>query len=346
MSLKEKIRNINIQTCKTSVQRALETLQANGRLLWLTIIAAVVVMFLVCLAVFFIAVKGPEQVMVPDLEGKDWSTALLEMQAKELYPKVQLRYTDSAADEGKILTQNPVAGSIVKAGTRVTLTISRGVIIDHVENYVGMKLDDVRLKLQTMFTGSTRPLIVLSNPVYKPDESEAGTVLEQEPPEGTIISEPVSVTLVVSRGPEYEQARIPNLVGKGINEVLSQIGNARLVFDFTSHTATGDEQAGTVTGQQAFNSQFVGNYTHVNVELALPQRQPNDMRYGIFSEQTTNYPYPVTMTLDAIPDDGARYSLVTLKHTGGSVTIPYAVPKGTELVFSIEGKEIRHQKIN
>ena len=345
MSLKDTLKNSIIKNGRIHFTESMEKLQANGKSLGVAIIAAVVVMFLVCLAVFFAFVKGPEQVMVPDLEGKTWSTALLEMQAKELYPKIQLRYTDSPADEGKILTQNPGAGAIVKAGTRVTLTISRGVIIDHVESYVGMKLDDVRLKLQTMFTGSTRPLIVLANPVYKPDESEAGTILEQDPPEGTIISEPVTVNLVVSRGPEYEQARIPNLVGKGINEVLSQIGNTRLVFDFVSHNANGDEQPGTVTGQQAFDSAFVKNYTRVSVELALPQRQQNDTRMGLFAETVTQYPYPVTMTLDAIPDDGARYTLVTLKHTGDSVTIPYAVPKGTELVFSIEGREIRHVKV-
>ena len=179
MSLKDKIKSFNIKNCRVSFTNAMERLQSNGKSLVVLILSAVVVMFIACLAVFFAFVKGPEQVMVPDLEGKVWSEAMLEMQAKELYPKIQLRYTDSPEDEGKILNQNPIAGAIVKAGTRVTLTISRGVIIDHVENYVGMKLDDVRLKLQTMFTGSTRPLIVLANPVYKPNEADAGTILEQ-----------------------------------------------------------------------------------------------------------------------------------------------------------------------
>ncbi|MDE5615175.1 MAG: PASTA domain-containing protein [Treponemataceae bacterium] len=346
MSLKDSIKHFSLKKCRVSFTETMQSLQANGKMLPLTVLAAFVVMLLVCLAVFFASVKAPEQVMVPNLEGKSWSTAMLEMEEKELYPKIQLRYTDSPADEGKVLAQNPGAGAIVKAGTRVTLTISRGVIIDHVESYLGMKVDDVRLKLQTMFTGSARPLIVLANPVYKPDTSEAGTILEQDPPEGTMISEPVTLQLVVSRGPEYEQTRVPQLVGKSIAEVLSQISNSRLVFDFTAHTAGDDERAGTVTAQQEFDSSFVKNYTHVGVEIALSQRQQDDPRMGLFSETVTQYPYPVTMTLDAVPADGARYTLVTLRHTGGNVTIPYAVPHGTELVFSIEGREIRHIKVN
>lgn len=346
MSLKDSMRHFSPKKCRVDLEETMRRLQESGKLLLATVLAALVVMFMVCLAVFFAFVRGAEQVMVPDLEGKPWSAAMLEMQAKELYPRIQLRYTDNPADEGIVLAQSPVAGAIVKAGTRVTLTISRGVIIDHVERFVGMSLDDVRLKLQTMFSGAARPLVVLATPVYKPDASEAGTVLEQDPPEGTVISEPVTVQLVVSRGPEYEQTRIPDLVGKGISEVLAQIGSARLVFDFTSHTASDGEQPGTVTAQQEFESSLVRNFTRVGVEIVLPRRQQGDARMGLFSEATAQYPYPVTMTLDAVPNDGARYTLVTLKHTGGSVTIPYSVPRGTELVFSIEGREIRHIKVN
>ncbi|MBR4463771.1 MAG: PASTA domain-containing protein [Treponema sp.] len=346
MSLKDKIRNFNIKNCRISFLESMEKLQSNGKSLFVLIFSAVIVMFIVCLGVFFAFVKGPEQVMVPDLEGKYWSEAMLEMQAKELYPKIQLRYTDSPDDEGKILNQNPIAGAIVKAGTRVTLTISRGIVIDHVENYVGMKFDEVRLKLQSMFTGSTRPLIVLDNPVYKPSESEAGTILEQDPPEGTIISNPVNVQLVVSRGPDYEQTRVPNLVGKSINDVLSQIGQSRLVFDFVSHIASGDEKAGTVTGQESFKTDYVKNYTRVQVEIALPAKSDDGMVYGIFTEQMTEYPYPVSMSLDAVPDGGNRYNLATLNHTGGLLTIPYAVPKGTELVFTVVGREMRHFKVH
>lgn len=310
------------------------------------VVIAGMLMGLAALAVFFMYVKPAEQVMVPDIEGKSLTAALLEMQEKELYPKLQLRYTDSPDDAGKVLSQDPIAGAIVKAGSRVTLTVSRGVIIDQVENYVGLKLDDVKIKLQTMFTGSSRPLIVLATPVYKANKAEAGTILEQNPPEGTEISSPITVQLVVSRGPAYDYTTVPNFVGLTVRELLPRIAQSKLVFDFSSHSASGDEKAGTVTGQQTFNREYVANYTRMSVELALPDAAQNGLLYGVFSYQATAYPYAVEMKLDAVPDTGDRYNIVTFMHTGGSVTMPYAVPKNTELILTIEGREYKRMVVD
>ena len=176
----QKIKNFNIQDCRVSFIKGMENLQANGRTLFVTIILAVVVMLLTCLAVFFATVKGPEKVLVPEVEGKELTQALLEMQVKELYPKIQLRYDEQLS--GTIISQSPSSGAIVKAGTRVNLTVSRGAIVSEVGNYIGQKYDDLKIDLTTMFTGSSRPLILLAEPVYKASLEEAGTILEQEPP--------------------------------------------------------------------------------------------------------------------------------------------------------------------
>ena len=58
---------------------------------------------LIALAVFFVAILGAEQTMVPDVRGLELTEALLELQVKELYPRIQLRYSQSAADRGRIL---------------------------------------------------------------------------------------------------------------------------------------------------------------------------------------------------------------------------------------------------
>ncbi len=344
-NLKEKIKNFNIKNCRVDFEESMEKLQYNGKALFLTVLFALVFMFLVCLTVFFMTVKGAEKVLVPNVEGKELTSALIEMQQKELYPKIQLRYTDNPEDAGKILNQSPDAGAIVKAGTRVSLTVSRGVIIDHVENYVGLNYDDVKIKLQTLFSGSGKQLILLASPVYKADQSEAGTILEQDPPEGTSISDPVTVQLIVSRGPAYDSTKVPDLTEKSISDVLAEMANTKLVFDFTSHAAAANEIPGTVTSIQKFSSEFVNNYTHVIVDLALPTKASGDTRYGIFTREVAKYPYAVTMTLKAVPEEGQPYTLVTIDHTGGKVTIPYAVQKGTELIFSVAGKEVARETV-
>lgn len=335
--LSDKIKNNGLEI--------LSSLNQNKKTFLLVVIVALVFMFAICWITFFATVRGPEQVMVPNVEGKELTTALLELQVKELYPKIQLKYTDNPDDAGKILNQNPEGGSIVKAGRRVNLTVSRGVILDHVENYIGQNYDDVKINLQTMFTGSSRPLIVLAEPSYKSDQSEAGTILAQDPPEGTIISNPVTVKLIVSKGAEYENARVPGIVGFDFKKLISTISGSRLIFDFTVHVAENGETEGTVTSQASAAGEYLPNYSRVSAEIAIPKKQNDDEVMGLFVTQLPEYPYAVEMTLES-SKNGVKQTLITLRHKGGNVTIPYIAEKDSELILSIAGRTVARQTVD
>ena len=321
-------------------------LQSSIPVLIITCVLALVLMLFVTLVVFFNNVQGPEKVLVPNVIGKNLEDALLEMQVKELYPKINLRYSDLPGDEGTILEQDPDAGAIVKGYSRVSLVVSRGVVVDKVEDYVGKTVDEVQIRLQTLFAGQTRPLIVLATPEYKQDTSDAGTILEQDPPAGTSISEPVTVQLIVSRGPNYENTKAPWIIGQSVNDLLQTITRSKIVFDITSHVALPEENAGTVVDQQRFDSEYVPNYTRVTVDMAMPKEEMNGNVYGIFQATLSNYPYPVPMKLDAIPTEGDAYTIVSFNHPGGNLTIPYAVPKGTQLVLYVVDKVQSRKTVN
>ncbi len=332
------------ENLKNESKETLFAINNNKKPFFVVVILALIVMFVICWVTFFATVRGPEQVMVPNVEGKELTTALLELQVKELYPKIQLKYTDNPDDAGKILSQNPDGGSIVKAGRRINLTVSRGTILDHVENYIGQNFDEVKINLQTMFTGSSRPLIVLAEPSYKADQSDAGTILAQDPPEGTIISNPVTVKLIVSRGPEYENTKVPKITGLDFKALISTIASSKIVFDFTTHVASENEKEGTVTSQEKDPSQYLPNYARVAAEIALPKKQKDDEIIGLFTTQLPNYPYAVEMTLES-SKNGVRNTIVTLKHTGGDVTIPYITEKDSELILSIAGRTVARQMV-
>ncbi len=334
----EKIKNFFKTRHGFSFKSLYEKMQENLALMICTCIFSIFLMSIVALIVFFVHVQGAEKVMVPNVVGKQLEDALLEMQVKELYPKINLRYSEVPGDEGTILDQSPSSGSIVKGYSRVSLVVSRGVIVDSVENYVGTNLEDLRMKLQTLFAGSTKPLIVLGNISYTPDTTEAGTILEQDPPEGTSITEPVTVNLVVSRGPNYDNTRPPYLVGKSVNDVLQTITRSKLIFDFVSHTAAADEVPGTVVSQQKFEDEFVPNYTHMTLEMAMPSKSEDENVYGIFEKDLDVYPYPVSMKLEAVPQEGDPYTIISFNHTGGKLTLPYAVPSDTTLVLYVSDK--------
>ena len=307
------------------------------RLLFLTVLGTVVLMFIVCLIVFFATVRGAEQVLVPNVVGKHWSEALVEMQQKELYAKVQLRYTESD-DEGMILNQSPIGGSITKAGSRVTLTISRGAVVSHVENYIGQNIDDVKMNLQTMFSG-VKPLIILDTPSYKTDSSPAGTILAQTPPEGTAISSPVTVKLIVSRGADAEMTKVPNYVGTSVSTFLKRIGSVKIVFDFSSHTAGKNEKPATITRQETPAEQSVKNYSRVTLDVALPENELDGKVYGIYYTSLPNYPTPVPVTVE-ISKNEKKTDVMSFNHTGGNFSIPYAAAHGSEIRVFAAGKEV------
>ncbi|MGI5070798.1 PASTA domain-containing protein [Treponema pectinovorum] len=339
-----KIKNFNIQDCRVSFNDGMKNLEANGRSLFIAIILAVVLMLVTCLAVFFIAVKGPEKVLVPEVKNKELTQALLEMQVKELYPKIQLRYDEKPF--GTVLNQSPSSGAIVKAGTRVTLTVSRGAVVSEVGNYVGLKYDEVKIDLSAMFTGATRPLIVLAEPSYKADVSEAGTILEQIPAQGTKISEPVTVHLIVSRGPNFENTRVPSYIGKSVQDMLALLPDSKLVIDFMGHRALAGEKENSVIDQQKFETEYVPNFSRVSVEMAFPENSDDGKIYGIFEAKVAKFPYPVSMTVECVEKTGQRFPLVTLQHTGGDFTIPYAVAEDSELILRIAGREVKRISVS
>lgn len=316
-----------------SFVKLFEKMEANLGLMITTCVITIILMGVIACAIFFTHVQGYEQVMVPNVVGKQLETALVEMQDKELYPKISLRYSDVPGDEGTIMEQSPEPGAIVKGYSRVSLVVSRGIIVDSVGNYVGENLDSLRLKLQEIFAGQTRPLIVLGEPEYKPDTSEPGTILEQDPPEGTKISNPVTVHLVVSRGPNYDNTKPPYLLGSSINDIYQTITRSKMVFDFTSHVALEDEVPGTVTNNEVFTDEFVPIYTRMSVEMAMPEEEIDGQVYGIYHYTLPDYPYPISMRLDAKSAEGDTFTLINFVHTGGELTLPYSLPRGTTIIL-------------
>lgn len=326
-----------------------ESIKNNWKLMLTTVIVMIFVVAVIAFATFFTVVKSPEKVLVPDVAGKDLPEALQEMQAKELYPKITLRYSGDPSDKGSILEQSPIAGSIVKAGRRINLVVSNGAVLDKVEDYVGQSLDDVRAHLQTLFAASSRPMINVPDvPVYQEDESAAGTILSQNPQPGTSLVEPITLDLIVSSGIGDEKETIPYLVGMTLADVHVRMARTKLIFDFSSKTPENEEViSGSVLSQKwpDDNATELPTYSRVSVTLAIPTTPVEGLVYGIYEDTLPPYPYPLDVSLNATATDGEVYTVVTFKHDGGKITIPYAVSSGTKLSLMVLGQEVSKKTI-
>ncbi|MDR2176862.1 MAG: PASTA domain-containing protein [Treponema sp.] len=304
---------------------------------------------LVAVSIFFVTVRGAEQTMVPDVRGKELTEALLELQQKELYPRISLRYTQSSFDKGLVLEQDPGSGAIVKAGRRINLVISRGVLVNTIEDYRGRNLDDVRLDLRTMFAeAGTSGLATLSlkEPVmYEYSDEEPGIILQQKPEPGSGISGPTTLEFVVSRGPENTVVTIPRFTGLGVSEALTLLGREGLDFVFELRPSLTNETGGTVVYQDPPEETRVSANTPVSLVVNIPPEIPPGELFGLFSYTVPVNPYPLTMRLEALIPGGERTELISVPYRGGNFTVPYQLPEGTVLILSILNRELYRETL-
>jgi beta-lactam-binding protein with PASTA domain len=314
----------------------------NFKLVILLIVAMFVLMVLIGFVTFWLSVRGAEEVLVPNVENKELIAALIELQEKELYPRLQVRYS-SDYDKGMVIEQRPASGTIVRVGRRITLTVSRGPVIDRVEDYVGQKLEDVQIHLQTLFA-SYRALLKIKEPVsYVFDPEPAGTILAQKPEPGTVIDSVTELELVVSRGPRGELVEVPDFIDMEFQNAIAQLSSANFPFIFSVKRAEGEESPGVIVAQTPEAESEVPYGSVVQLTMTRPELVQRGRVFGVFEYVLPDYPIMVDITLDSISEEG-NTTILAMKHPGGPISIPYIVEEDSELVLYIfDQEEIRQQ---
>jgi beta-lactam-binding protein with PASTA domain len=298
-------------------------------------------------AVFFIAVRGAEETMVPDVRGKDLTDALLELQEKELYPKIYLRYSQSPHDKGLILEQEPPVGAIVKAGRRIHLVVSQGAVVNVVENYINRNINEVRMEVQALFASASQPLLSLKEPfMYEHAPEPAGTILQQKPAPGTSVTGRAALEFVVSRGPENAAAPAPSFVGMPMDAALAEIRRLEVDFAFALRSAQIGERAGTVVFQDPEPGIALEPEARVYLTVASPPAEggaDGGQVFSLFAYALPKNPYPLPVRLEALLPSGERQELMAVPFRGGEFTVPYYLPAGSLLILSILNREIHRE---
>ncbi len=293
---------------------------------------------------FSIAVRGQDETLVPNLEGKDVLDALTDLQSKELYPDIQTQYS-TRYDRNIVISQRPAAGTLVKAGKRVTLRVSRGPVIDKVENYVGMTLDDVKIHLQTLFATHS-PNLIIKDPILYRYESGVppGQVLAQSPRPGAPITGLTYLELVVSEDQTGQtMLTVGDYVGKNFQEAISDLTKANIPFAFTVQKAPAGKTPGAVIAQNPAAGEKISYDQVVQLTMAAPGDVGKGNVFGLFQYSLPQEPIAVDISLDIVSGTDRR-NVLTMKHPGGPIAVPYIVPDGSDLVLTVLDQEVARQK--
>ena len=309
-----------------------------ARQVLLSLAGVVVLMLVASLSAFLLSLRGPEQTLVPDVRQKELVAALIDLQDRELYPRIQMRVFSDPALRGKVVEQNPTAGTVVRAGRRISLVVSEGPVVDRVDDFIGRDLEDVRSELQLLFT--TFDVIKQIGAVsYVFDRSEPGTILEQSPSPGTEITGFTLVDLVVSRGPDVERTALASYVALGYEQAIRRLASANRPFTFALTQASGAAE-GTVVGQDPAPGTEVAQNQLVALTISPVIEPEPGMVFGIFERVLPNYPVAVELTLESVDPDGERAVIFSMRHPGGPIAIPYLLEEGTTLVLSRFNTEV------
>jgi len=337
-----KFSDLNFDSLKST-----EGKQPNFFKLFIIMAAALLILVgIIATSIFFVAVRGGEQTLVPELRGKELAEALLEMQVKELYPRIQLRYSQSSKDKGQILEQDPAAGTIVKAGRRIRLVVSQGVIVNRVENYIGRNVEDVRLDLQAITASSGGQFLSLKEPLMYDFSGESpGTIIRQKPEAGTDISGPTKLEFVVSRGLEDSVVMVPQFVGFPISSALEQIGKAGIAFEFNLRELQQGEKGETVVYQNPQAGVSVTSNDILSLTVNYPARLGENEVFGLFVYTMPRNPYPLPVRLEAVLPSGERTRIIAVDYPGGKFTVPYRLPVDSVLTLYLMNREMHQETV-
>lgn len=303
-------------------------------------LATILIMVIAGLTTFFLTLKGVEQTMVPNVTGIEVENALVELEEKALYPGIQLRYTQNLEDKGLVVEQDPAPGTSVRAGSRVTLKVSKGSAVEKLDDYTGWNVDDLEAHIKSMVS-IYGPLLSIKKPVQKVyDDSATGTILVQKPDPGTDITASTEIELVVSKGPQGQTRKVLDYTGLTFGEVLESVSRANIKFVFTTEEAGRSDVPGTVISQSPSAEAEVPNDTIMQFVIAETEDPPEGYVFGILERTLPDYQVPVTLSVEAVLPDGTKKPIFSMKHNGGLITIPYLEEENTLIKVYVSEKEI------
>ncbi len=142
-----------------------------------------------------------------------------------------------------MLFQNPEAGSAVKKGRRVYLTVGKGERLFPMPRLIGMAERDVKFALADLN-------LVLGEIVYKTDPFyPEGVISGQAIEPGMEVAVGQRVDLVVSSGLEPFDYIVPELVGKSLNDALLEVEESGLTLGDIQEQETDKVLPNTVISQ-------------------------------------------------------------------------------------------------
>ncbi len=232
---------------------------------FLTMFGLMLLVGVVLLAQFYLFVETDKsEAQVPDLSGMSIDDAAREVKSVKLkLQPSEYAYSDSV-EKDSIIDHTPPAGTVVKEGRTIYLTISLGKRDIQAPNVIGMKLEEARSELETLGLQASDVRGEYS------DDAPVNTVIFQAPSPGILVARGEGIQLTFSKGPSKMSIEMPDLKGTTLDGALAQIDALGLKVSRINRVYSATASGETVSGQVPLPGLLVKRGSEVIIDLTLP----------------------------------------------------------------------------
>ncbi len=181
-------------------------------------------------------------VTVPALAGQDVQQVRRALATHGLEVAVEGEAWSETVPAGAVVAQQPPAGSRIKRGRRVTITLSRGSESVRVPHLTDQRLDEAEFLVRQI---GLEP----GDASFVPSPAPKRQVLAQSPAPGTTVSRGSRVVLLASDGPAPGAVAVPKVDGLPTREALAKMREAGLTITEVAYETTTVFEDGLVLAQ-------------------------------------------------------------------------------------------------
>ena len=207
-------------------------------------------------------VRQSNTVEVPNVVGMNFRDAKQLIEDAGLEVKQGENRYDESIPIGQILDQNPPVGQMVKVGRRIYLYPCGGEQLIEVPKLNGRSLRDARFTLEQRGLEIGEVVRKFSN------EFTDDVIISQIIQPGSKVKRNSKIALIVSNGPEIGSLRVPDLIGKTLEEARKIITDSKLKVGKITYQASSDVTPGKVLDQYPKRDKSANETTVVDLFIS------------------------------------------------------------------------------
>jgi eukaryotic-like serine/threonine-protein kinase len=223
--------------------------------------------------------SGPASAELPDVKGLTSTQAVQRLRQAGFEPTAQSRASATVTD-GVVISTEPPAGTVRKAGSPVTVLVSSGPAQVQVPVLTGQSEAEAKASLRAA------GLEVGAITKRESKSAEAGTVLSQSPAAGSPLRDGQPVSFVLARAPR--EITVPRVVGKSEAQAAGELGQEGFKPRSVSRTVINSAEAGIVLQQSPAGGRTARRGATVTITVGVLGTQTTP------STTTTTTPPPTT----------------------------------------------------